>query len=105
MTYETISSRIEEQDENELTAVITLRREDGVQADVWACAGIPESSRGEVATVTHNGTWGTSRGYESSWVPGDSVDGWCPQEFADDDLAVVAAIAETAALKLWREAS
>jgi hypothetical protein len=105
MKYEVISSRIESQDEDELTAVVMLRREDGTQAEVWACAGIEEWKRGEVSALTINGgTFGTSRGYESSWVPGDSPDCWCPAEF-QDDMENASAEAENIALQLWLAAN
>lgn len=54
-------------------------------AEVWACAGVPES-------------W---PGYEDSWLLGDSLDCWCPREF-EADADEVGRIAMDAALAAWR---
>jgi len=99
-TYEVVTSRIDEKDDSEITVVVTLRRNDGVTGDVWVGAGIPEHRRGEVNTLTHGGTWGSSRGYEDTWAIGDSLDCWCPDEFATDYEAAFA-IAGSHALSLW----
>ncbi len=104
MKYTAVSTRIESQNPDELTAVVTLRREDGVQAEVWACAGIEEWKRGEVSAATNSGTFGNSHGYESSWLPGDSPDCWCPPEFIED-MEDAGAKAEDEALKLWLAAN
>ncbi len=99
-TYEVVTSRIDYKDDSEITVVVTLRRDDGVEADVWVAAGIPEYLRGEVDTLTHGGTFGTTSGYEQTWMPGDSLDCWCPGEFADDHDTVFA-VASAQAMTLW----
>jgi len=108
-TYEIIDSRVEDPDEPEyaspyeITAVVTLRRDDGVTADVWLAAGIPDWRRGEYNNLTHNGTRGVAGAidtYSDTWPVGDSLDCWCPAEFEDDYKQALAA-ASPAALRLW----
>ena len=93
-TYAVVGSRIHARDEDELTAIVTIRREDGETREVWACAGIPDYLRGEVAAC------GSPYGYESAWLPGDAPDCWCPPEF-QEDMQAVGNIAEAEALVLW----
>ena len=101
MTYEIVNQKVQDRDADEITVIVTMRCADGTQADVWVCAGIPEWRRDVLAAATANGTWGNSRGYESAWKPGDSLDCWCPREFQEDH-GTVSRLAKKVALEVWR---
>lgn len=86
MKYELIGTpQIEDEytdGELETVMVATLRREDGVEGDIWLCAGV----RPQYQDTVQHALDGCQTGYESVRVFGDSLDCWCPKQFVPAEI-------------------
>lgn len=83
-------------DEWQGVVIVTLRRDDGVTADVYVIAGVRESNIGSAQAS------GSARGFEDVWLFGDSPAMWCPAEFDYHDSRQMLAASHDAALAAWR---
>lgn len=64
----------------------------------WVMAGVRPSDEGTAKAA------GTTRGLETVWAYGDSLDSWCPEPLFGQHEDVMSACYE-AALAAWREAN
>lgn len=78
-------------DEWETTMVIDVRRNDGVEGDVWIVAGVPDYLQGTAAAC------GSEQGLLDVRVFGDSPDCWCPASLDPADMdAILEAVSAVA---------
>lgn len=75
--------------------IVTLRRGDGIEADIYIEAGVPDYLVGTAQASR------SSYGLEQVWLFGDSRDMWCPKEFRANDHHAMLDAAHDAALRAW----
>jgi hypothetical protein len=84
-------------DKYETTMVIDLKREDGVEGDVWIVAGVQDYWQGLSDAAR------TQEGYQGVRTFGDHPDMWCPHTFDCEDAEDVLLSVVDVALSIHNE--
>lgn len=98
-SYEVLAAHVEPDHVGEYSGavVVDLRRDDGVEGDIWVAAGVPDHLVGTAKASGH-----TYR-MKDVWAWGATHDDWCPSQFDYRDMTAMLDAARKVALKTWTE--